>query len=82
MPADAAPMPKLAEDEAAAKALGYVTLATKAAKEPAYKKGSSCAGCALYQAAREQNGYAPCMAFPGRSVSKAGWCRIWAPKPA
>lgn len=82
LPAHAAAMPKLAEDDPSAKALGYVADAAKAAKDPVYKKGSICAGCALYQAAQEQGGYAPCMAFPGKSVNKAGWCRAWARKPA
>lgn len=80
--AHAADAPHLTEDDATAKSLGYVASAAKAAKDPAYKKGSSCAGCALYQAAQEKGGYAPCAAFPGKAVSKSGWCRAFAAKPA
>lgn len=78
----AAPLPKLGEAEPTAKALGYLTNASKATKDAAYKKGSTCSNCALYQAAMEQGGHAPCAAFAGKTVSKAGWCRVWAPKPA
>lgn len=82
IPAYAAAMPKLTEDDPSSKAIGYVADATKASKEAAYKKGSTCANCALYQKAQEQNGFAPCAVFPGKSVNKAGWCRAWALKPA
>jgi anaerobic selenocysteine-containing dehydrogenase len=79
--ADAA-MPHLAPDDPSAKALGYTENAAKidAAKEAAYKKGSKCAGCALFQAAQAKGGYAPCAAFPGKSVNANGWCRAFAAK--
>lgn len=75
-------LPHLAESDAAAKGLGYVENAAKLdpAKETVYKKGSKCAGCALYQAAQASGGYAPCAAFPGKSVNANGWCRAFAPK--
>lgn len=84
LPARAADLPKLAVDDPTAKALGYVASAGKldAAKEAAFKKGSTCGNCALYQAAQEKGGFAPCAAFPGKTVAKAGWCRAWAAKPA
>lgn len=75
-------LPKLAEDDPAAKALGYVTSAAKAEKDPAFKKGSTCANCALYDIAKEQGGHAPCAALPGKVVAKGGWCRVWAARPA
>jgi len=83
-PALAADAVKLAEDDPTAKALGYVASAAKldASKEAAFKKGSTCANCMLYQVAQEKAGFAPCAAFPGKTVSKAGWCRAWAAKPA
>ncbi len=76
-------MPHLAESDPAAKALGYVEDATKLdpAKETTYKKGSKCSGCALYQVAQAQGGYAPCAAFPGKAVNANGWCRAFAAKP-
>lgn len=75
---------KLAETDPTAKALGYVEDAAKvdSAKEAAYKKGSRCEGCALYQAAQAKDGYAPCAAFPGKTVAAKGWCRAFAPRPA
>ncbi len=84
LPARAADAARLAEDDPTAKALGYVASAGKldAAKEAAFKKGSTCANCLLYQAAQEKDGFAPCAAFPGKTVARAGWCRAWAARPA
>jgi len=84
LPAHAADPPQLAEHDPTAKAMGYVASAGKLdpAKEPTFKKGSTCGNCALYQAAQDKGGFAPCAAFPGKVVSKAGWCRAWAAKPA
>lgn len=75
-------LPHLAESDATATALGYIENAVKVdvAKETAFKKGSNCANCVLYQNAAEQNGHAPCSAFPGKSVNAKGWCRVWAAK--
>jgi FtsP/CotA-like multicopper oxidase with cupredoxin domain len=78
----AAPLPPLTLDDPTAKALGYVLTPAEAAKDPAFKKGSTCANCALYQAAQEQAGHAPCAATPGKSVARNAWCRAWVPKPA
>lgn len=74
--------PHLSVDDPTAKALGYVEDAAKIdpATEATYKKGSTCAGCALYQAAQAEGGYAPCSAFPGKAVSAKGWCRAFAAK--
>lgn len=82
LPAGAADAPRIPEDDPTAKALGYVLNAAKAEKDPAFKKGSTCANCTLYVAAQEKGGYAPCGAFGGKLVAKAGWCRAWAAKPA
>jgi hypothetical protein len=75
-------LPRLAPSDPAATALGYIENASKidAAKESSYKTGSKCANCVLYQSAAEQKGYAPCSAFPGKSVNASGWCRAWAAK--
>lgn len=83
-PAHAAGLPEATPDDPVAKSLGYVASAAKVdpAKEPAFKKGSTCGSCALYQATQEQGGVAPCAAIPGKSVRKGGWCRAWAAKPA
>lgn len=75
-------LPHLDVADPAAKALGYTESTAKidAAKEATFKKGSNCANCVLYQNAAEQKGYAPCSAFPGKSVNANGWCRVWAAK--
>lgn len=75
-------LPRLAEADEAAKALGYVEEVSKldASKKPNFKKGSNCANCTLYQNAQEKDGYAPCSAFPGKTVSAKGWCRVWVAK--
>ena len=75
--AEAAETPHLAADDASAKALGYTDDASKisAKAEPAFKAGSHCASCQLFQAAQAKGGYAPCAVFPGKLVSQNGWCR-------
>jgi anaerobic selenocysteine-containing dehydrogenase len=74
--------PRLSPDDPQAKALGYIEDAAKlsTAKEPAFKKGSVCSGCALYDAAKAEAGFAPCLAFSGKAVNAKGWCRAFAPK--
>lgn len=71
---------KLDLKDPTAAALGYVENAAKitAAKEPTFKAGSHCGSCQLYTAAKEVAGYAPCGAFGGKLVSKAGWCKAYA----
>ena len=61
--------------EPTAKALGYVTDATKVdgAKFKTYAAGQLCANCALFGAkAGDTSG--PCSLFGGRPVAAAGWC--------
>lgn len=80
----AADLPKLAESDPSAQALGYVENTAKIdpKKEPTFQKGRACAGCTLYQTAQASGGYAPCAAFPGKQVNANGWCRAFTPKPA
>ncbi|MGH8455148.1 MAG: high-potential iron-sulfur protein [Nevskiales bacterium] len=77
-----AALPHLAESDPTAKALGYTENAAKIdpAKEPTYKQGTKCSSCSLYQSAQAQKGYAPCGAFPGKTVNANGWCRAFAAK--
>lgn len=72
--------PRLGLDDPQGKALGYVEDASKltAAKEAAYKKGSVCSGCALFDSSKSEGGYAPCLAFSGKTVNAKGWCRAFA----
>jgi High potential iron-sulfur protein len=76
--AAAADAPLVTDDDPTAKALKYVSDASKATGA---KPGSKCANCALYQGAAgsAQGG---CLLFPGKSVKAAGWCSSWTPKPA
>jgi hypothetical protein len=74
----AADAPLLTEDDPTAKALKYVSDASKASGA---KPGSRCGNCALYQGAAgsAQGG---CLLFPGKSVKSTAWCSSWAQKPA
>ena len=81
--ADAADsLPHLSAGDQQAKTLGYIENVSKVdpAKEHAYKVGSKCQNCTLYQDAQAHGDYAPCSAFPGKSVSANGWCRVYAAK--
>lgn len=73
-------VPKLDPKDPAAKALGYVDNAAqlKPGQEANYKLGNHCGSCALYSKSQEKSGYAPCAAFPGKSVANKGWCRAYA----
>lgn len=73
-------LPKLSEDDAQAKALGYVHDASQVdgGKYPRYQDGQACANCALFQDGGEE--WAGCSIFPGRVVNAKGWCSAYAPK--
>ena len=76
-------MPRLAVDDPQAKSLSYVEDATSvdSARQPRYQPGQACANCALFQ---DSDGaeWAGCSIFPGKLVAAAGWCSVYAPKPA
>jgi hypothetical protein len=74
--ARAADLPLVAADDPTAKALKYVSDASKATDA---KPGSKCANCALYQGAAgsAQGG---CLLFPGKAVKATGWCASWTVK--
>ena len=69
------------ESDPQAKALGYVTDASKVdpKKYPKFEKGQHCANCALYQG-KASDPAAPCALFPGKQVAGPGWCSAWAKK--
>ncbi len=73
--------PLVAETDANAKSLGYVTESAKAdqAKYPKHTKEQMCANCALYQgkAGSTQGG---CPLYPGKEVHSTGWCSAYAKK--
>ena len=69
------------EDDAQAKALGYVADATKAdkAKYKQYAAGQACSNCALYQG-KPADAAGGCGLFPGKQVAGKGWCSAYAKK--
>jgi len=73
---------RLSEDDAAAKALGYLHDASKVdtTKYPgrAGEAGSQqfCSNCQLYSAGSE-DGWGGCAIFPGKQVNANGWCAAW-----
>ena len=72
----AADLPLVTADDATAKALKYVSDASKSNDA---KPGNNCANCVFYQgtAGSTQGG---CPLFPNKAVKAAGWCISWAPK--
>jgi hypothetical protein len=76
--AQAGDMPKLSEDDGAAKALAYVHDASKTTNA-ARTDGAICGNCNLYQGGDAEWG--GCSVFPGKSVAKAGWCVAWVGRP-
>jgi len=71
----------VADADPQAKALGYVSDATKADTKrfPKYAAGQNCASCALYQG-KAGDAAGNCPLFAGKQVSAKGWCSAWAKK--
>ena len=69
------------EADPQAKALGYVSDATKVdtKKFARYVAGQNCANCALYQA-KATDPVGGCPLFAGRQVPAKAWCSAWAKK--
>ncbi len=69
------------EDDAQAKALGYVGDAGKTdkAKYKQYAAGQLCSNCALYQG-KPTDAAGGCALFPGKQVAGKGWCSAYAKK--
>lgn len=82
-PAAAGPLPALDPKDPQAVALGYVTDASTLdpSKNPPFAPGRHCANCVQFKGAAT-DAQAPCGIFAGKSVAAAGWCKVWAPKPA
>lgn len=78
-----AEMPKLSVDSPQAKALSYVEDATSvdSTKQPRYQTGQACSNCALFQNSDGAE-WAGCSIFPGKLVAAAGWCSVYAARPA
>jgi hypothetical protein len=80
--AEAADPTPLDPADPTAKALGFVTDASKvnAASNPTYKAGAKCSTCAQYQG-KASDASGPCAIFVGHTVPSGGWCQVWAAKP-
>jgi hypothetical protein len=76
-------MPKLKVDDLQAKSLSYVEDATSidGTKQPRYQSGQACSNCALFQK-QDDPAWGGCSIFPGKLVAAAGWCSVYAPRPA
>jgi hypothetical protein len=79
--ASAAPLPMLDPADPTAKALGFVTDATKvdAKANATYKAGQKCGTCAQFQG-KPSDASAGCNIFAGKAVPSSGWCKVWAQK--
>ncbi len=69
------------EDDAQAKALGYVADAAKAdkAKYKQFAAGQLCNNCALYQG-KATDAAGGCALFPAKQVAGKGWCSAYQKK--
>ena len=74
----AAELAPLDASDPVAKALGFVTDASKveASVSPTFKAGQHCAACAQYQG-KATDGSGGCIIFAGHSVPADGWCQAW-----
>lgn len=81
--ANAAALPPLDPNDPTAKALGFVTDASKvdATANPTFKSTQKCSTCAQFQG-KAGDATAACAIFAGHSVPAGGWCKVWAQKPA
>jgi len=72
----AADLPLVTADDPTAKALQYVSDASKASGA---KPGSKCANCWNYQGVAG-SAQGVCTLFPGKAVKATGWCSSWTAK--
>jgi hypothetical protein len=79
--AEADALTPLDPNDPQAKALGFMTDASKvaAASNPTYKPGQKCATCAQFQG-KPTDASGACNIFAGHTVPGGGWCRVWAAK--
>lgn len=67
----------LSVDDPVAKSLAYHDDAATvdASAMPEFKADRNCGNCSLYQGGDGATG--GCSIFPGKSVARAGWCKVW-----
>jgi len=80
--AGAAALTPLDANDPTAKALGFVSDATKvnAAANPTFKPGQMCSNCAQYLG-KPGDASGGCNIYAGHSVPAGAWCKGYAPKP-
>jgi hypothetical protein len=78
----AAALPPLDPNDPTAKALGFVTDASKVSPvaNPTFKPTQKCGTCLQFQG-KAGEARAGCNIFVGKSVPAGGWCKVWAQKP-
>jgi len=76
--AAAADLPLIDANDPTAKALDFVTDATKlnASTEPAFKPGRHCGVCAQFRG-NQADAVGVCNIFAGHVVPAGGWCMAW-----
>jgi hypothetical protein len=67
-------LPRLSEDDRAAKALQYVHDASASTSDK-HKDGQVCKNCNLIRS--DEGEWRPCAIFPGKAVNANGWCAAW-----
>lgn len=78
--AEAAELPRLAEDDPTAKALSYhqdAALAPRVDKAGTAAAEQYCHNCRFIQT--DDGDWRPCQLFPGKAVNANGWCSSWTP---
>jgi hypothetical protein len=77
----AAALPPLDPADPTAKALGFVSDASKVdtAANPTFKPTQKCGTCAQFQG-KSGDASGGCNIFAGKSVPSGGWCKVWAQK--
>jgi hypothetical protein len=81
--AAAGPKPRLTEDDAYAKSMGFKlnTENVDQAKYPKHTTDQHCSKCQLFSG-KDGDEVGPCSFFGGRLVPPTGWCRNFKPKGA
>ena len=77
--AEASDLPQVEENDPTAVALKYAHDASTIADADRPQKDRYCFNCSLY-AGSEDDEWAACSIFPGKSVAGRGWCAVWAQK--
>jgi len=72
--ASAGDLPHVAEEDPAAKGLGYVHDAA-GSTNPKRQATQFCKNCNLVRS--ESGGWRQCAIFPGKTVNENGWCSAW-----